>query len=82
LKVLPTVLAVLEKISADKKLVLKIKDYTGLGKMVTQIGELENGQNNKYWQYSVNGKMPSIGADAYKLKSGDLVEWRFSESSF
>ncbi len=30
------------------------------------------------WVYTVNGERPSVGAGAYKLKDGDVIEWRYT----
>jgi len=36
------------------------------------VGELSG------WRYSVNGWFPNYGSSRYLLKSGDVIEWRFS----
>ena len=58
------------------------KDYGELGKLVTKIKNQENGQEQKYWQYYVNGQMPQVGADKYVPQAGEKIEWRFAESKF
>lgn len=30
------------------------------------------------WEFSVDGKFPSVGADAYKLKDGDVILWQYT----
>ncbi len=30
------------------------------------------------WEYSVNGKFPSVGCNAYKLKNGDIIKWLYT----
>ena len=52
------------------------------GVFIKQIGDKVNGQNQKYWQYWVNGDQPQVAADRYELKGGDIVWWTFRESSF
>lgn len=42
------------------------------------IGEFTNGKNSG-WLYKVNGKTPSVGINAYTLKSGDKVELYYSD---
>lgn len=77
-----TALAVLEALDTeDANLRLRTKSYSGLGVLVTGMGELENGAGAEYWQYTVNGVMPQIGADQYQLANGDAVSWFFAESS-
>ena len=76
-----TVLQVLEAANVqDSSIRLETKDYPSMGVLVTGIGTLKNGTEKKYWQYKVNGVMPQIGADQYKLKAGDSIEWLFTDS--
>lgn len=76
-----TVLRVLQTLDAqDPELQLSTKEYSGLGTLVDGMHGNKNGSDKKYWQYNVNGVMPQIGADAYKLKNGDAIEWFFSPS--
>lgn len=30
------------------------------------------------WEYSVNGKFPNVGCNAYKLKNGDEIRWLYT----
>jgi hypothetical protein len=51
---------------------------TALGRFVRSI----NGYGpigTSGWQYSVNGTVPTEGADSYILKSGDVVKWFWGE---
>jgi len=74
-----TVLQVLQSInSTDQQVRLLTKTYSGLGVLVESLGGVANGTNGKYWQYKVNDIMPQVGADQYKLKAGDKIEWYFS----
>ncbi len=36
------------------------------------------GGNGKYWQYWVNGEYATVGANAFKLKNNDVVEWKLA----
>lgn len=72
-----TLLSLMEHIDEDGVLALELKTYEGLGTLVSGMGGMKNGTQSKYWQYFVNGEMPQIGVDAYKLKNGDRIEWRF-----
>ena len=77
-----TVLSLLQRLNtADTNIKLGMKEYSGLGTLVENIGELRNGAGNKYWQYSVNDVMPQIGADKFLLSDGDQIRWSFSESA-
>lgn len=78
-----TVLNLLETLSEQESVInLKTEVYDGIGTLVTGIGEKQNGNDNYYWQYTVNEVMPMIGADAYTLSDGDFVLWEFKESTF
>lgn len=50
------------------------------GIMVNSIGAYKGGEDGKYWLYYVNSKVPEVGADQYKIKAGDVVEWKFEKS--
>lgn len=70
----------LQKKTADEKITFEFKEYPGLGMLVSRIGENKNGEQGKYWQYWVNGKYAEKGPDAYVIKLGDAVEWKFEGS--
>ncbi|WP_213413402.1 DUF4430 domain-containing protein [Xylanibacillus composti] len=40
-------------------------------------GEFDHGSESG-WMYNVNGVYPSYGASKYKLKDGDVVQWRYT----
>jgi hypothetical protein len=65
------------KISEVNSLSLAYEEYAGLGVLVTEIGDKKNGEDNKYWQYWVNGVSPEVGAGNYKIQKGDVIEWKF-----
>ena len=76
-----TVLDLLQILDAqDQQVRLATKEYSGLGTLVESIGGKANGMNDEYWQYTVNGVMPQIGADVFTLSPGDSVEWYFGSS--
>jgi len=66
----------------DPTLQLSTKAYAGLGTLVESMAEQHNGTDNKYWQYTINGEMPMVGADAYVLHDGDSIQWSFATSEF
>lgn len=75
-----TVLQVLQSLNnADPQVRLSTKEYSGLGTLVESMAGQTNRTNDEYWQYKVNGMMPQIGADQYKLKAGDSIEWYFTK---
>lgn len=73
-----TLLELLTRLSADdSNLALTTQDYGDMGVLVTGMGGLVNGTDDKYWQYLVNGEAPMVGADQYELEDGDVVVWEF-----
>ena len=64
----------------QKEIQLATKDYGNLGVLVMKIGDKENGQDQRYWQYWVNNQHANVGAGDYILRSGDVVEWKFLPS--
>lgn len=75
-------LAILRAITDGRKILITTKEYEGLGTLVTAIGQNENGTDGKYWQYTINGAAPTVGADAYIPQEGDVIAWMFSSSAF
>ncbi len=76
-----TLLSLMQRLDTiDPSLLLKTKEYSGLGILIEGIGELQNGTDGKYWQYTVNGVMPQIGADKLILSTGDQIVWSFKAS--
>ncbi|OGZ18935.1 MAG: hypothetical protein A2175_02280 [Candidatus Nealsonbacteria bacterium RBG_13_42_11] len=76
-----TAFDLLEEGTENSDLFLKTKTYD-IGILIEAIGDKENGQDEKYWFYYVNGKMPMISADKEEIKLEDKVEFRFEKSSF
>lgn len=52
---------------------------SSLGAYVNGIDGVE-GSANSFWLFSVNGTPSEVGAGAYELKEGDVVEWKFSST--
>jgi len=72
---------VLFSVTGQNKIKLQTKEYD-FGILVEAIGDKANGQANKYWLYYVNGEMPMVAVNNYKLNPGDKVEFKFEESKF
>ncbi|MDC1205578.1 DUF4430 domain-containing protein [Candidatus Pacebacteria bacterium] len=78
-----TILQMLEKLNeTNPQLQLKSKSYGEMGVLVESMGDKTNGDNNSYWQYTVNGVAPMIGADAHIMKNDDTLKWQFKQSEF
>lgn len=54
-----------------------INSGSALSPYITGIGDLYEAEHGPTsgWGYRVNGKAPSVGSGAYKLKDGDVLEW-------
>lgn len=50
------------------------------GVLVTEINGSRNGQDQRYWQYWVDGAYGSVAADHMALRNDDRVLWRFTAS--
>ncbi|MDD2807922.1 MAG: DUF4430 domain-containing protein [Patescibacteria group bacterium] len=79
-----TVFDMLKKVTAENNLNLQYKDYGGdLGVLVQSIGDQAGDvKTNTFWEYWVNDKHADIGASGYKLKTGDVVEWKYLKNTF
>lgn len=77
-----TIYQLTEMAAQDKKLDFGFKDYGELGIMITRIGTQTNGEDQKYWQYYINGQLAQIGASAYVPNAGDKIVWKFEKSTF
>src|SRR3989338_9571174 len=62
---------------ATANIPFEYKEYSGLGALVTKIGDKSNGSGTSYWQYWVNNKMPPVGASSYQPRADDIIEWKF-----
>jgi hypothetical protein len=57
------------------KITFSGRNYPGLGFFVTDIGTLHSG-DGKNLLYYINGKEATVGVSLYKLKDGDIIEWK------
>ena len=46
---------------------------------IEAINNIQNGEDDSYWQYYVNGKFADVGCSNYFLYDDDVVEWRFEQ---
>lgn len=47
------------------------------GTIVNAIDGVRGGDGGKYWLYYINGQQATVGADAYTVKAGDEIDFRF-----
>lgn len=76
-----TVLDVIKAFGAANDVEIGTKAYPGMGTLVTDIGDKKNGENGAYWQYWMNGVYATSSADNVPVRSGDRIEWKFSDSA-
>ena len=76
-----TALGILIKASKERGFDLTIKKWD-YGLFVDCIKGVCTGDLGKTsgWMYSINGEIPGVSADKYKLNAGDKVIWYFSRS--
>lgn len=78
-----TVLKMLSALDkTDPLLKLETKEYVGLGALVTSMYGHTNGVGENYWQYTVNGVAPQVGAGEYRPVPGDRIVWTYEQSKF
>jgi hypothetical protein len=77
-----TVFSLLEKLSAKENFKIDFTVYQEMGVLIKSIDGVENGTDNKYWQYWVNGELPMVAADKKEVKTGDKIEWEFATIQF
>ncbi len=68
----------MSKLQDEGKINFKEKTYTGMGKFIDELNGVR-GDGNKFWIYYVNGKKARIGVSNYKIKSGDVVSWKYEK---
>lgn len=76
-----TVYDFMDKFRQSGKINLVTKNYTGIGVFIAEINGVK-GENGKSWIYYVNGKLATIGVSNYKLKSGDIVLWKYENNIY
>ncbi len=66
------------------------KYYSGMGIFINEIAGVEHGtdipgiddEDQRWWQYYVNGELGPVAADRQKVNDGDIIEWRFEIPSW
>lgn len=52
-------------------------DSSSGGAYVSGIGDAIANDGKAGWLFTVNGEMPSVGADKVEIADGDAIEWKF-----
>lgn len=47
------------------------------GEYVAAIGDHAGGTDGNYWSFYIDGKLASVGADAYTQKGGEHIVWKY-----
>lgn len=66
-------------LKSEGKINFKDKDYTGMGKLITELNGIKN-SGKKNWIYYVNGEKAKIGVSNYKINPGDVVSWKYEKN--
>jgi len=78
-----TIFDLLKKVTQENNMEFSYKEYPDLGVFIESIDNISNdAKTNKWWQYWVNGQYSQVGASNYKLKNGDIIEWKHIEAQF
>lgn len=71
----------LQKVVKEINFSMKFQE-SDFGVFVEEINGVKNGdKKNFYWMYYVNGESASVGASQYTLQSGDVIEWKFEDTT-
>ena len=65
----------MNQLQNEGKITFKEKYYSGMGEFIEEINGIKNGDKN--WIYYVNNRKAEIGISNYKIKTGDVVSWKY-----
>ncbi len=70
----------MNKLRSEGKIKFTEKNYIGMGKFIETINDIKN-NGEKNWIYYVNGKKAQVGVSNYKIKTGDIVSWKYERNN-
>lgn len=73
-----TVLEAMNAYAATSDFSFSGREFSGLGLLVEEIGELEN-MDGYYWSLYINGELSELGVSSARVYPGDTVEWRYQK---
>lgn len=73
-----TLFSLTRRVAQEHNVPFAYKDYAGLGAFITQIGPAPDSAGDAFWQYWVNNVYAQVGADAYAVRPGDVIAWKFT----
>jgi hypothetical protein len=71
-----TVYEFMNKLKNKDKINFTEKNYTGMGKFISEINGIK-GNGVKNWIYYVNGVKAEVGVSNYKINKGDIISWKY-----
>ena len=69
----------MSKLEEKGKINFTEKYYIGMGEFIDSINGIKNNQNQS-WIYYVNGIEAQVGVSNYKIKTGDIVSFKYEKS--
>ncbi len=67
--------------ATKKQIVIEKEYFSGYNSFLIEgIGNFSNGNQDRYWQYYINGNYANMGCSAYVLDDNDTVLWSFEPS--
>lgn len=78
-----TVFSILEELSNRNDISLESTYYEQFDSiLIDSIGNNQNVNGGRYWQYYVNDEIPMVGCDKYEISNGDYIEWSFETTQY
>jgi hypothetical protein len=71
----------MSKLRNEGKINFIEKNYPVMGKFIEEINGIKN-SGKQGWIYYVNGVEAQVGVSNYKIKSGDIVSWKYEKSNY
>jgi hypothetical protein len=71
----------MSKMRSEGKINFTEKNYIGMGEFIDSINGIKN-NSNQSWIYYVNGIEMQVGVSNYKIKSGDVISWKYEKSNY
>ena len=59
-----------------------VYEESNVGVFVNSVNNIENNvSDNIFWMFYVNDKMAGVGIGAYDLQNGDVIEWKYIDTT-
>ncbi|MFA6486186.1 MAG: DUF4430 domain-containing protein [Candidatus Magasanikbacteria bacterium] len=71
------------QIDSRQPFLFSAKLFSGMGYFVDEINGIKNNPNtNQYWILFINGRSSAVGASAYFINEGDVINWKYVTPEF